>query len=90
MIEKYFYLFLAMYVHDSIGGIDHLEAGIDHLIALIDEIVVRHSAWDIVQQTRAGIAAWEVGINKILRSVSSALCFHTIHSISNNRKFQPR
>ena len=74
-----------MYVHDSIGGIDHLEAGIDHLIALIDEIVARHAAWDIVQQTRAGIAAWEVGLNKILRSVSSPLYFH----ISNNRNFQP-
>lgn len=55
-----------MNVDDGIGGINYLEAGIDQLIALIDEIVARHSAWTIVQQTRAGIAAWEVGINQIL------------------------
>ena len=76
-----------MYDHGhSIGSIDHLEAGIDHLISLIDEIVARHPVWDIVQQTRAGIAAWEVGINKVFRSVSSAPCFH----LTNNGKFQPR
>ena len=56
-----------MNVDGCIGGISYLEAGIDQLIALIDEIVARHSAWTIVQQTRAGIAAWEVGINQILR-----------------------
>ena len=52
---------------DGIGGIDYLEAGIDQLIALIDDIVARHSAWSIVQLTRGGIAAWEIGLDKIYR-----------------------
>ena len=71
-----------MYVHHSIGGIDHLETGIDHLISHIDEIVARNPAWDLVQQTRGGIAAWEVGIDQILRSVSIPLYSY----ISSNRK----
>ena len=71
-----------MYVHHSIGGIDHLETGIDHLISHIDEIVARNPAWDLVQQTRGGIAAWEVGIDQILRSVSHPLYFYN----SNNQK----
>ena len=62
-----------MYVGDTIGGVEYLEAGIDQLIALIDEIVARHSVWTIVQQTRAGIAAWEVGINQASRSISNPL-----------------
>ena len=66
-----------------IGDISYLEAGIDQLIALIDEIVARHSAWTIVQQTRAGIAAWEVGINQILRWIPSLLLFY----IFNNSNF---
>ena len=72
-----------MNVDDEIGGINYLEAGIDQLIALIDEIVARHSAWTIVQQTRAGIAAWEVGINQILRLIPSLFLFY----ISNNSNF---
>ena len=40
---------------DGIGGVEYLMYGIDKLIDLIDEIVVKHSAWDIVQQTRGGI-----------------------------------
>ena len=72
-----------MNVNDGIGGINYLEAGIDQLIALIDEIVARHSAWTIVQQTRAGIAAWEVGINQILRWIPSLLLFY----ILNNSNF---
>ena len=40
---------------DGIGGVEYLKQGIDKLIHLIDEIVVKHSAWDIVQQTRGGI-----------------------------------
>ena len=62
-----------MWVGDTIGGVEYLEAGIDQLIALIDEIVARHSVWTIVQQTRAGIAAWEVGINQVSRSVWNPL-----------------
>ena len=68
-----FYLKLEIFVGDTIGGVEYLEAGIDQLIALIDEIVARHSVWTIVQQTRAGIAAWEVGINQILRFIPSPL-----------------
>lgn len=40
---------------DGIGGVEYLKYGIDQLIQLIDEIVLKHSAWDIVQQTRGGI-----------------------------------
>ena len=40
---------------DGIGGVEYLKRGIDQLIHLIDEIVKKHSAWDIVQQTRGGI-----------------------------------
>ena len=54
-------------MHDDIGTIAYLEAGIDQLIASIDGVVARHAAWTIIQQTRAGIAAWEVGLNQILR-----------------------
>ena len=52
---------------DDIGTIDYFETGIDQLIALIDEVVARHASWTTIQQTRAGIAAWEVGLNQILR-----------------------
>ena len=54
-------------MQDDIGTIAYLEAGIDQLIALIDGVVARHAAWTTIQQTRAGIAAWEVGLNQILR-----------------------
>ena len=39
----------------GIGGIEYLKHGIDVLIYLIDEIVEKHSAWNVVQQTRGGI-----------------------------------
>ena len=49
---------------NDIGTIDYLETGIDQLIALINGIVARHAFWTTIQQTRAGIAAWEVELNQ--------------------------
>ena len=54
-----------MNVDDKIGGVEYLEAGIDQLTALIDKVVTTHNKWTLVQQTRGGIAAWEVGLDHI-------------------------
>ena len=35
-----------------------MKDGIGHLIQLIDNIVVKHHAWGIIEQTRGGIGPW--------------------------------
>ena len=62
-------LILEMNIADPIGSVEYLEAGIDQLIDLIDKIVAKHKTWTAVQQTRAGIAAWEVGTDNIPRFI---------------------
>ena len=54
-----------MNIADKIGGVEYLEAGIDQLSALIDGVVAKHTKWNLIQQTRGGIAAWEVGLDHI-------------------------
>ena len=44
---------------------EYLKKGVNDLIHLIDEIVRKNPMWTGEQQTRAGIAAWEVGLRGI-------------------------
>ena len=47
--------------------IENLESSVDAMIESTDKIVSRHKAWTPLQQTRAGIVAWEYSLNDVYR-----------------------
>ena len=49
--------------------IENLEASIDEMIESTDRIVARHKAWTPLQQARAGIVAWEYGLDDVYRFI---------------------
>ena len=54
---------------DRYFDIENLEASIDQMIENTDRIVARHKAWTPLQQARAGIVAWEYGLDDVYRFI---------------------
>ena len=53
------------YTEEGIASLSYLYQCIDEIIRLIDVMVERFPFWDAHLQVRAGIAAWDAGVDKI-------------------------